>query len=356
MYPKSKDLMIRGGDFYAVWMEDEGLWSTDEEDALQIIDRELDKFAKENQDKFNCNVRVLHMWDSETGMVDSWHKYCQKQKRDSFHMLDEKLIFSNTETKKEDYASKRLDYPLEPGDTSAYEKLISTLYTEEERYKIEWAIGSIVTGDSKTIQKFLVLYGEAGTGKSTILNIIQKLFNGYCSTFDAKAIGSASNMFALEAFKTNPLVAIQHDGDLSRIEDNTRLNSLVSHELMTVNEKFKSAFTNSFKAFLFMGTNKPVKITDGKSGLIRRLIDVKPSGNKLSSKAYKEAFSKIDFELGAIAYHCKEVYLENPGRYDNYIPTAMLGASNDFYNFVLDSYHIFKKENGHYVKSSMGNV
>ena len=110
MYPKSKDLMIRGGDFYAVWMEDEGLWSTDEEDALQIIDRELDKFAKENQDKFNCNVRVLHMWDSETGMVDSWHKYCQKQKRDSFHMLDEKLIFSNTETKKEDYASKRLDY------------------------------------------------------------------------------------------------------------------------------------------------------------------------------------------------------------------------------------------------------
>ena len=352
MYPKSKDLMIRGGDFYAVWMEDEGLWSTDEEDALQIIDRELDKFAKENQDKFNCNIRVLHMWDSETGMVDSWHKYCQKQKRDSFHMLDEKLIFSNTETKKEDYASKRLDYPLEPGDTSAYEKLISTLYTEEERYKIEWAIGSIVTGDSKTIQKFLVLYGEAGTGKSTILNIIQKLFDGYCSTFDAKAIGSASNMFALEAFKTNPLVAIQHDGDLSRIEDNTRLNSLVSHELMTVNEKFKSAFTNSFKAFLFMGTNKPVKITDGKSGLIRRLIDVKPSGNKLSSKAYKEAFSKIDFELGAIAYHCKEVYLENPGRYDNYIPTAMLGASNDFYNFVLDSYHIFKKENGTTLKAA----
>lgn len=352
MYPKSKDLMIRGGDFYAVWMEDEGLWSTDEEDALQIIDRELDKFAKENQDKFNCNIRVLHMWDSETGMVDSWHKYCQKQKRDSFHMLDEKLIFSNTETKKEDYASKRLDYPLEPGDTSAYEKLISTLYTEEERYKIEWAIGSIVTGDSKTIQKFLVLYGEAGTGKSTILNIIQKLFDGYCSTFDAKAIGSASNMFALEAFKTNPLVAIQHDGDLSRIEDNTRLNSLVSHELMTVNEKFKSAFTNSFKAFLFMGTNKPVKITDGKSGLIRRLIDVKPSGNKLSSKAYKEAFGKIDFELGAIAYHCKEVYLENPGRYDNYIPTAMLGASNDFYNFVLDSYHIFKKEDGTTLKAA----
>ena len=78
--------------------------------------------------------------------------------------------------------------------------------------------------------------------KSTVLNIIQQLFDGYYSVFDAKALGSSSNSFALEAFKSNPLVAIQHDGDLSRIEDNTRLNSLVSHELMTVNEKFKSTY------------------------------------------------------------------------------------------------------------------
>lgn len=40
-------------------------------------------------------------------------------------------------------------------------------------------------------------------------------------------MGSANNSFALEAFKANPLIAIQHDGDLSKIEDNTRLNSLV---------------------------------------------------------------------------------------------------------------------------------
>lgn len=29
---------------------------------------------------------------------------------------------------------------------------MSTLYSEEERHKIEWAIGSIVAGDSKHIQ------------------------------------------------------------------------------------------------------------------------------------------------------------------------------------------------------------
>lgn len=352
MVKKSKDLMIRGGDFYAIWIEERGLWSTDEQDALDLIDRELDIYSKSYKAPEDATVRVMHMWDAESGMVDNWHKYCQKQMRDSFHMLDEKLIFSNAETNKKDYASRKLSYPLEAGSITAYEKLISTLYSEEERHKIEWAIGSIVSGDSKKIQKFMVLYGAAGTGKSTILNIIQQLFEGYYSVFDAKALGSSSNSFALEAFKSNPLVAIQHDGDLSKIEDNTRLNSLVSHEMMTINEKFKSTYANRFKCFLFMGTNKPVKITDGKSGLLRRLIDVSPTGNKLEPKEYKRMVKQVSFELGAIADHCHEVYLSDPGAYDDYIPTTMMSASNDFYNFVIDSFSVFKKEDGTTLKAS----
>ena len=347
LYPKSQDLMIRGGDFYAVWREDIGLWSTNEDDALAIIDSELSKAADAYSQKHpDARVIPLYTWDSSSGSIDSWHKYCQKQKRDSFEMLDETLVFSNSETNKKDYASKKLSYPLEAGSITAYDKIISTLYDEENRHKIEWAIGSIVTGDSKYIQKFMVFYGAAGTGKSTILNIIQDLFDGYYSVFDARALGSSSNSFALEPFKTNPLVAIQHDGDLSKIEDNTRLNSLVSHELMTVNEKFKSTYANRFKCFLFMGTNKPVKITDAKSGLIRRLIDVTPTGNKLPSNEYKRLVKQIPFELGPIAWHCREVYLDDPDYYNDYIPTSMMGASNDFYNFVMDSYHIFKKDDG----------
>lgn len=343
---KSSDLMIRGSDFYAIWLESIGLWSTDEQDAIQLIDRELDRYYEENKDKFDCPVRIKHLWDAETGMIDSWHRYCQKQMRDNYHMLDEKLIFSNNKVNKKDYASKRLDYALEKGPCPAYEKLISTLYSPEERHKIEWGIGSIVSGASKKIQKFIVLYGAFGTGKSTILNIVESLFAGYFAVFDAKALGQANAQFALEPFKTNPLVAIQHDGDLSRIEDNTRLNSLVSHEKMTVNEKFKSAYTNDFKAFLFMATNKPVKITDAKSGLLRRLIDVTPSGDKVDKDEYDILKEQVKYELGAIAYHCQQVYLDNPGCYDDYVPVSMMGATNDFYNFVADNLFIFEKEDG----------
>ena len=349
---KSSDLMVRGGDFYAIWNENKGLWCTDENDALMLIDRELDDFAEKNKASFNSDIKILHMWDAETGIIDNWHKYCQKQMRDNYISLDEKIIFANDESNKKEYASKRLDYPLIPGSYSGYDKLIGTLYSEEERHKIEWAIGAIITGASKHIQKFMVLYGSAGAGKSTILNIIQELFQGYYSVFDAKALGSSSNSFALEAFKGNPLVAIQHDGDLSRIEDNTRLNSLVSHELMTVNEKFKSTYASKFKCFLFMGTNKPVKITDAKSGLIRRLIDVVPSGKKIPLAEYNKIMNNIKFELSGIAYHCKEVFEENPNYYDGYVPVNMLGASNDFYNFILDAYYIFSKDDSTTLKAA----
>ena len=343
---KSSDLMIRGSDFYAVWDAERNTWSTDENRVIELIDHAMDIFAEELREKTTDEVVIAHMWDSSYTTIDSWHKYCQRQMRDSFTPLDEKLIFSNTTVNKDDFSSKRLDYPLEKGSFPSYEKLISTLYDPEERHKLEWAIGAIVTGDSKTIQKFIVLYGSAGTGKSTVLNIIEMLFKGYYSTFDAKSLGSSNNAFALEAFKTNPLVAIQHDGDLSRIEDNTKLNSLVSHELMTVNEKFKSAYNSRFISFLFMGTNKPVKITDSKSGLIRRLIDVRPSGNKLPPDEYDLCMAQIPFELGPIAWHCKEVYLQNPKYYSRYVPTDMMRASNDFYNFMVEASITISKTEG----------
>ena len=56
--------------------------------------------------------------------------------------------------------------------------------------------------------------------------------------------------------------------------------------------------------------------------------------------------------MGAIAYHCSRVYLNNPAAYDDYIPLAMLGASNDFYNFIVDSYFVFSKGDGATLKAA----
>lgn len=341
---RSKDLMVRSRSFYAIWDEEAGLWSTDEYDVQRLVDSDLYSYKPQTQGYTKTTIKYLSDFGSNRWL--QFRNYVGHLS-DSSHELDENLTFSNTVVKKEDYVSKRLPYPLESGDISSWDELIGTLYDPSERAKLEWAIGAIIAGDAKHIQKFLVLYGSAGTGKSTVLNIVQKLFEGYYTTFEAKALTGSSNAFATEVFKSNPLVAIQHDGDLSRIEDNTKLNSIVSHEEMTMNEKYKPSYTSRINAFLFMGTNKPVKITDAKSGLIRRLIDVKPTGNKVSPKRYQILYSKIDFELGAIAHHCLEVY-RSMGKdyYSGYRPTEMMLQTDVFFNYIESYYDIFKEQDG----------
>lgn len=341
---QSEDLMIRGGDFYAVWNDETGFWDTSEDTLSRMIDILLKDYTDQMREQNpESHVRTCWMWDSDSGSIDKWHKYCQKQCRDNYKQLDMTLIFSDTPVNKKDYATKRLPYSIKKEEPKIWNELVETLYDPDEKRKIEWAIGAILSGDSKWIQKFIVFYGGPGTGKSTVINIIQMLFQGYYSVFDARSLGSSNDSFALSPFKSNPLVAIQHDGDLSRIEDNTRLNSIVSHEEMIINEKFKSQYTSNIQCMLVMGTNKPVRITDAKSGITRRLIDISPSNRKLPVSRYNTLMSQIKFELGAIANQCLNVYKANQGLYDSYLPIAMMGATNDFYMFMEENFNYFKE-------------
>lgn len=342
----SKDFMVRGKSFYAIWDEQRKLWSTDEFDVQRLVDEDLDNYIQERSTHSEEVYNPLYLRDFKS---NSWKEYRTfiNHMPDSNKQLDTKLIFLSDDVKRTDYSSKRLPYDMKPGTIDCYDELIGTLFLPEERQKLEWAVGAILSGDSKSLQKFIILYGEGGTGKSTFLNIVQQLFEGYYIAFDAKALASSSNSFSTEMFKTDPLVAIQHDGDLSKIADNTKLNSIISHEMMVINEKFKPSYTTRANTFLFMGTNSPVMITDSHSGIIRRLIDVYPSGNKVTPRRYQVLIDGINFELGAIAAHCLAVYTElGKNYYNTYKPIGMMYQTDIFYNFVEDSYITFMEQDG----------
>lgn len=333
---KTKDLMIKGSDFYAVWDERNTQWSMDIQTVVDMVDYEISVKAKELKDK-GFPVRPMYMEDADSKSIDKFNHYCKKQMYDQFHEIDGTITFADSPREREMYSSKRLSYSMREGPIEHYEALASKLYSPEEREKFEWAIGSVIAGDAKWIQKFLVFVGDHGTGKSTILKIIRLLFEDYCGTIDAKALGNSNNTFALDVLRTNPLVAIQDDTDLSKIEDNTRINSLVSHEPMTVSEKYKSSYTQEFHCMVFLGTNREVRITDSRSGLIRRLIDVKPTGEKFPPKVYREHVAGVEFELGAIAQHCYNVYDNDPYRYETYVPIEMMSSTNVVYSFLEEN-------------------
>lgn len=352
---KSRDLMIRGQDFYAVWLEDEKRWSTDEQDALDLIDKTLDEWRATVGKDIEDPVSILHTSIAKNGIIDDWHKYVMRQMRDNFHPLDESLVFLNTEVKKTDYSSMRLPYAKQEGETPSWNRLFGTLYAPSELHKLEWGIGSVVAGASKTLQKFFVLYGSQGSGKGTFLTVLSDiLFPGYAKAFTAQLLGQASNQFPLQDLKDNPLIAVDMDGKLNKIEDNTRLNTLVSHEKMTVNLKGKQSYEQAFKTLMFIGSNEPVKITNAKSGLLRRLIDVSPTGVRIPKSEYNQLLRQIRFEAGAIITKCEQVFLEDPNFYDDYIPEDMMSATNDFYQFITDQSLVFEKENGTSLRAAWG--
>ena len=333
------DLMVRGRSFYAVWDEEAGMWSTNEYCVRKIVDKALMK-RKSELLKINpsANVVIKSMKSYSSRSWTEWRGYISNMP-DRFVPLDDKLAFADTEVKKTDYISKRLKYVLKEGDHASYDEIMSTLYSQENREKIEWAIGSILSGDSRKIQKFMVLYGKGGTGKGTVLKIIHMLFKGYDTVFVAKNLGLSSKDFSMEPFKTNPMVAIDEDGDLSHIEDSTKINSIVSHERILMNEKNRPQYPYTPHCFLFIGSNEPVKIKDAESGIIRRLLDVEPTGKKIPSKKYSLLLERVEFELGAIAYHCLTVY-KNLGKhyYDDYRPKKMMYRTDAFLNFIEDKY------------------
>ena len=340
---KNKDLMIRGGKFYAVIDKETGFWQTDERMIQEYVDAELqahaEKAIKERFVGYRPEIKSMMKYKSK-----SWTEYKNyiSSLPDYYHQLDDKLCFADQKVSRDDYISKQLSYPLKKGSYDSWDKLVGTLYEPDERQKIEWAIGAIVAGESIDIQKFMVFYGKPGAGKGTILNIIQKLFKGYYEVFDAKSLSNNSNAFAFEQFRTNPLVAIQMDGDLSKIEDNTKINSLVSHETIVMNEKRRQSYNFTPHCFLFMASNKPVQITDAKSGLLRRLIDINPSGNVIPRKEYDQLMAQIDFELSGIAYHCLEVYRSlGKNFYNGYNPLDMMERTNVFFNYMEEYYSEF---------------
>ena len=352
----SKDLMIRGKDFYAVFDESKQMWNRNPKFLQKIIDNELwNKLNELKQDVRYEGARfeLKLMREDSSG---SWNRFLKYVKNlpDDYHQLDETIAFQDTVIKREDYVSKRLQYSIQEGDISAYDEMMTTLYAPEERAKFEWAIGSIIAGDSKKIQKFIVFYGPMGSGKSTVMNLIEKLFGGYdkykgyCAKINAKALTGSNIGFALEPFSRSPLVGIDQDSKLSKIEDNTILNQIVSHDVIQINEKFKNLYESTTGCFLFMGTNEPVRITDSKSGIIRRLIDVEPTGNLIRPESkYEELVEKMNYELGAIAYHCLQVYRRmGKSYYSSYRPTRMMRRTDHFFNFMKDHLEVFLQQGG----------
>jgi energy-coupling factor transporter ATP-binding protein EcfA2 len=338
---ESSDLVIRGGQFVAIWDEDTGLYSRMQSHVPDIIDRWFLKAVSERL-RPGDTVKKMRVFDNQ---LYSRFLALIRSVGDMGPELDQRIVFADEIPQKGYAASFKMPYSLSEAACPTWEEIVSTLYAPEERLKIEWAIGSIFTGAAAdNVQKFYVFFGPPGSGKSTIMNIIEQLFVGHTASFSAYDMGKADAQFSLEPFARNPLVAIDQDGDLSRIEVNKNLNSIVSHDRVLINSKGKNLYAIIPRSTLFIGTNDPVKISNRKSGLFRRLVDIQPTGNLFDEARYHQLMHQIQYELGSIANHCINVFeTYGPTYLSAYRSTDMMYRTNDIFNFVEDHRMVLEK-------------
>ena len=350
-----KNIMKKGGKFYAILDDETGMWSTDESDVSVFIDRKIEKYMEANfnknmdgeyVDQNNHVVNIEYLDDSSTNRLKDFNIWFSNLSANhNYKQLDTSLTFKDDIVTPDMYRSKRLGYNLsDECEIEAYEKIMSVLYDEDNRLKIEWCIGAVLTGASKKIEKMLVLYGKPGSGKSTVLDLIKLLFQGYWVAFVASELVNRSSQFSTAPFKDNPLVAIQDDGSLVRI-DSPVINEIISHKDVMINEKQKQQYTIKANAMLFLATNDTVDIHDTNLGITRRLLDVYPSGNKIPVSEYRSLVDKLPFEVPGIAKHCFDVFKTHGKEYyEGYSPDVMINKTNYIRNFMFDYLDVYSKE------------
>ena len=337
--------MTRGGDFYAIYDEEAGFWTKSKPRAFELIDAQVREYVQNDMgdmtgDRTNGYI-IQTVSDASTHLAELFERYCRTM-GDNWHALDQKMLFSNSEVKRTDFATKTLNYPLVEQPTPYYDAICDVLYLPDEREKWEWAVGAMISGDGPKIQKMIAFYGEPGTGKSTIISKIfaEQIFGdeemGYATKFSANILCNG-NDFGTDFLANDSVLVFDDDAEMGMITVRSTLNKIISHEQVRVNVKNKATYFKKANCMIFVGSNDPIQLSPN-SGMKRRLIDIRPTGNLLAPNTYDECMEHIPFEKSGIAWRCYQVY-KKLGRhyYDHYIAEDMMARTSPFHNFVIEN-------------------
>ena len=86
---RTKDLMIKGKSFYAVWDEKQQVWSTDEYDVQRLIDEQMYKYKDEKFGDQQNNIKIMELSNFNNKTWTEFQQYV-KSRPDSLVQLDSK--------------------------------------------------------------------------------------------------------------------------------------------------------------------------------------------------------------------------------------------------------------------------
>lgn len=147
--------------------------------------------------------------------------------------------------------------------TKAYNELVTTILSEEDQQKFEWAIGAMLSGGTPNT---VVIRGDTATGKTTLTTIVRKMLV-------SPSTGNYSRKVDFQ-YGNSRRVEFQY-GDTS--------------------------FENSPDTFIFVEMNDY-------SGVELDALVISTTGDRVPVNKHYVLTQQIDSELIYIAEHCIDVY------------------------------------------------
>ena len=120
-------------------------------------------------------------------------------------------------------------------------------------------------------EKFFIFQGEGGTGKSTYMNLLQKLVGGNVNTSHVSLAYFDKDYYL--ATLVGKLLNVDDDVvDGQVLQGTGRFKSIVSGEAISVRQIYREVISFVPYATLVFSCNRLPRIMDKTSGLYRRLI------------------------------------------------------------------------------------
>lgn len=339
-YRKASDIVVKGGAFNGYWNGEK--WSLSQDDLIEKIDYDISKVYNQLKTAHpDAKIKVSYMNNESSGYMLRFNNYCKKQ-MPSEVQFNSKVFFSDQTPVREDYSTYQLSYRPLDGKTPAFDELMKELYTKDNLNKILWSLGALFSGRMPKIEKFLFLYGAAGTGKGTVLKVIDWMLGEYVAPIDLTGLTGKSE-FATGDIKEVPLL-VDTDTDISRTTSDKNLLKLTSHEPVLVRKLYKEAYPVTFNGLLVTASNERYDARNSDSGIIRRALVARPTGNTVPLHTYRRLMDCIKYEIPYIVKKCIDFFNSvDESFYANEKDEEMIRWNDKFYDCVMENIHIFEK-------------
>ena len=152
-----------------------------------------------------------------------------------------------------------------------WEKFIAEACPEDGR-TLQQMFGLSMTYD-RSFNVFFVIYGKAGTGKSTCLNILQKLHQGTVSQVSLGRFGERFFIYPLSQNRVNIVHDMDsiYEGDGSVSLREAVLKSVSAGESLEVERKHRHAQQEWLRALCIFGTNNLPRFADKSEAIAQRM-------------------------------------------------------------------------------------